>query len=354
MKEERFYHLVRRILSGEANREEHAELQHLVNEDEQLAVLYRELFLQREEEEQDEDSEALLAYSAHYTRMQIAGLFEPASAAVPYAPRGRRWRKMLLPAVACVLVLMLAGGWWYAVREKASAGREIATKKGSRSHVVLPDGSEVWLNANSRIVYKNDFNHTSRELTLTGEAYFKVAKNADKPFIIQAGELKVKVLGTTFNIRSYPDEPSIETTLESGSVEITLDDQPGNTIQLKPGQKLSVGNSANNGAAVADSLEAIPAPMLLLSKMKVDTAGQATADAAWKEGKLVFDGEDFQRVASKIEKWYNVTVVLENESLHATTFTGVFDNKSLETVLVTLRETGKLMYRLENDTVYIR
>jgi ferric-dicitrate binding protein FerR (iron transport regulator) len=249
---------------------------------------------------------------------------------------------------------MLTGGWWFGFRDNATAGREIKTQKGARSHLVLPDGSEVWLNANSSIAYQKDFNRSSRELTLTGEAYFKVAKDADKPFIIQAGALKVKVLGTAFNIRSYPDEPNIETTLESGSVEITLNDQPGNKIQLKPGQKLRVDNSLVR-TSPADSIAEMPTATLLLSTMKVDTAaGSATVDAAWKEGRLIFDGEDFQRVASKIEKWYNVTVVLENNSLYTSSFTGVFDNKSLATVMSTLQETGKLTYRLENDTVYVR
>lgn len=354
MKEERFYHLVRRTLSGAASTEEAAELQQLINTDEQLAILYRQVF-PGGEEERDEDSEALLAYSAHYARMQIAGLFDP----VPEerARRPRRIKMYVLPAAACLLVIALAGAWWFGLRDHSLAGREIKTQKGSRSHVVLPDGSEVWLNANSSIVYKGDFNRTGRELTLTGEAYFKVVKNADKPFIIQAGVLQVKVLGTTFNIRSYADEPNIETTLESGSVEITLNDQPGNTIQLKPGQKLRVDNSLHSAYGNDSTLSqpADPAAhMLLLSKMKVDTAGNATADAAWKEGKLVFDGDDFQRVASKIEKWYNVTVVAENKHLHSSSFTGVFDNKSLETVLSTLRETGKLAYRFEHDTVYIR
>jgi ferric-dicitrate binding protein FerR (iron transport regulator) len=354
MKEEHFYHLVRRTLSGAASTEEAAELQQLIDADEQLAILYRQLF-PGGEEEQDEDSEALLAYSAHYTRMQIAGLFDP----VPEAPaqRPRRIRMYALPAAACLLVLALVGAWWFSLRDQSPAGREISTQKGSRSHVVLPDGSEVWLNSNSSIAYKGDFNRSSRELTLTGEAYFKVAKNADKPFIIQAGALQVKVLGTAFNIRSYADEPDIETTLESGAVEITLNDQPGNTIQLKPGQKLRVDNSLRSAYANDSALgqPADPgAPMLLLSKMKVDTAGNAMADAAWKEGKLVFDGDDFERVASKIEKWYDVTVVSENQHLHSSSFTGVFDNKSLETVLSTLRETGRLEYRLEHDTVYIR
>lgn len=352
MKEERFYALMRRLMAGKTSEEEQAELQQLMQEDEQLALLYREFFPGVEAGAQGEDSEALLAYSAHYARMQIAGLFDVAEAPEPARPRRRSM--YLLPAAACVLVLLLAGGWWFGIREKTAAGHEIKTQKGARTHLVLADGTEVWLNANSSILQSKGFGRANRELVLTGEAYFKVAPDADKPFIIQAGGLKVKVLGTTFNIRSYPDEPNIETTLESGSVEITLDDQPGNKIQLKPGQKLSVDNTAGKAFVPGMPEDSLAAPMLLLSKTRVDTSGNSMVDVAWTEGKLIFDGDDFLRVASKIEKWYNVTVVLENKNLYNSSFTGVFDNKSLTTVLNTLQETGKLAYRLENDTVYVR
>ncbi|MGX5819682.1 FecR family protein [Chitinophaga lutea] len=344
MQEERFYDLMRQLMAGEASEADKAALREIIQEDEQLALLYREFFPGGEAAE--EDSEALLAYSAHYTRMQIAGLFDPVQAQ-EQERRGRRRWMLAVPVAACIAALLLAG-WWFGIREQEVAGREIKTEKGARTHLVLADGSEVWLNANSSIREQPGFNRTNREVHLTGEAYFKVAPDADRPFLIQAGGLKVRVLGTTFNIRSYPDEPNIETTLETGSIEITLDDQPGNKIQLKPGQKLSIDNSAT------EETESPAAPVLLLSRQRVDSAANTTVDAAWKEGKLVFDGEDFQRVASKIEKWYNVTVLLENKTLHATSFTGVFDNKPLTTVLNALQETGKLEYRLENDTVYVR
>lgn len=359
MQEQRFYYLVGRILSGDASEPEKAELQRLVDEDERLRILYREIFPGNHEDE-DDDAEALQAYTAHYARMRIAGLFEEAPGEEPEKPR--RWRRSSLLIAASVLILVIAGGWWLwsgsSIKKVEMASREVKTPKGSQSYLTLPDGTEVWLNVNSKIVYDDDFNQSYRRVKLTGEAYFKVAENKDKPFIIQAGGLKVKVLGTVFNVRSYPDESNIETTLVSGSVEITLDDQPGNTIQLKPGEKLSVHNRINTDYIATrrqtDSLDTAATPLLLLSKMRVDPSDSTLIDAAWKEGKLIFDGEDFGKVASKIEKWYNVTVVVENENLYTTSFTGVFGKKPLTTVLSTLQATGKLTYRQENDTIYVR
>lgn len=361
MQEERFYYLVGRVLSGNASEPEKGELQQLIREDEGLHILYLQIFPGNKEIAEEDDSEALQAYTAHFARMQIAGLFE--ETVIEEAPQPRRLRSRLLMAASLLVVLSLGGWWFWSAKPSAKnemASREVKTPKGSQSYLTLPDGTEVWLNANSKIVYDEDFNQSYRKVQLTGEAYFNVAKNEHKPFIIQAGALKVKVLGTVFNLRCYPDEDNIETTLISGSVAITLDDDPGNTntIQMKPGEKLSVHNRINTTSLTArritDSLDTAEVPILLLSKIRVDPFDSTLLDAAWKEGKLVFDGEDFGKVASKIEKWYNVTVVVENDNLYNTSFTGVFGKKSLTKVLNALQATGKITYRHDNDTVYVR
>lgn len=362
MQEERFYYLVGRVLSGNASEPEKGELQQLVREDEGLYILYQQIFPENKETADEDDSEALQAYTAHFARMQIAGLFEETVVEEERAPR--RLGSRLLMAASLLIILSL-GGWWFwsagsSTTKNELASREVKTPKGSQSYLTLPDGTEVWLNANSKIVYDEDFNEADRKVQLTGEAYFNVAKNENKPFTIQAGGLKVKVLGTVFNLRCYPDEDNIETTLISGSVAITIDDNPGNTntIQMKPGEKLSVHNRINTASIttrrITDSLDTAEIPILLLSKIRVDPLDSTLLDAAWKEGKLVFDGEDFGKVASKLEKWYNVTVVVENENLYNTSFTGVFGKKSLIKVLNALQATGKITYRQENDTVYVR
>ncbi|WP_346319191.1 FecR domain-containing protein [Chitinophaga sp. YIM B06452] len=346
-----------RILSGSASEPEAAELRQLIAEDEGLRLLYWQMVPGTAEQEEEEQSDALQAYATHFAKMQIAGLMEEAGTP---ATAPRRFRKAMAVA-AFLLVLACAGGWWYwaalrAQKHEATA-QEVKTPKGSQSYFTLADGTEVWMNSNSKITYGEDFNHSSRTVRLTGEAYFKVAKDEDMPFIIEAGGLKVKVLGTVFNIRSYPDEQNTETTLVSGSVAITLTDQPGNTIQLKPGEKLAVRNRISKVYRAPhnpDSLEAQQVPILTLSKMRMDPLDGTLLDAGWKEGKLVFDGDNFGKVASKLEKWYNVTVVVENDALYNASFTGVFEKKSLADVLNALQATEKLTYSQDNDTVYVR
>src|SRR6187200_2887242 len=117
----------------------------------------------------------------------------------------------------------------------------LITKNGNRTKIVLPDGSQVWLNAGSNLDYNNSvFNKDLREVTLNGEAYFDVTKNADKPFIIHTKKMDVKVIGTAFNVRSYNDERTAEASLIRGSIEVTLKDRKDQKIVLKPNEKISI------------------------------------------------------------------------------------------------------------------
>jgi transmembrane sensor len=119
----------------------------------------------------------------------------------------------------------------------------VGTKKGSKSHIVLPDGTNVWLNADSKIIYPGNFQGETREVSLVGEAFFDVVKNVNKPFIIHTGTMDVKVLGTAFNVRSYPGEMTTEASLLRGLIEVTLNGTEKKKILLKPNEKLTVLNS---------------------------------------------------------------------------------------------------------------
>src|SRR4030095_9403678 len=141
------------------------------------------------------------------------------------------------------------GGIYFFSKEKtpevvaSEAMSSVATKNGNRTKIVLPDGSQVWLNAGSNLDYNNlNFNKDVREVSLNGEAYFDVAKNAGKPFIIHTKKMDIKVLGTTFNVRSYSDEKITEAALIKGSIEVTLKDRKDQKIILKPNEKIIIPN----------------------------------------------------------------------------------------------------------------
>ena len=163
------------------------------------------------------------------------------------------------------------------------AQNTVSTNLGSKSKIQLPDGSLVWLNADSRIIYKENFQGPFREVQLTGEAFFEVVKDKEHPFIIHTQSIDLKVLGTAFNVRSYTNEKKTETSLIRGSIEVTLHDNPDKKIVLKPNEKLIVQN--NRFTMVRDKPDAETSeedePMMILSKVHFQRKDSSATETLW-------------------------------------------------------------------------
>ncbi|MET6999404.1 FecR family protein [Chitinophaga defluvii] len=157
----------------------------------------------------------------------------------------------------------------------------LKTPKGGNYHVTLDDGTNVWLNSSSSIRFPTHFTG-SREVSVTGEVYFEVAKNADKPFIVHEGNRRIIVLGTSFNIRSYPEEVW-QTSLVEGAVKVETDDK--NYI-LNPGKAAVITTDGKTRVVVADLL----------------------AVTAWKNGLFIFNNSSLKDVASELSRWYDVEI----------------------------------------------
>jgi len=239
----------------------------------------------------------------------------------------------------------------------AAAQNLVSTKNGSKSKIQLPDGTEVWLNSGSKISYGNDFTGSTRQVSLKGEAFFDVVKDSNRPFIIHTDAIDIKVLGTAFNVRSYPDEKLTETALIRGSVEITLRTSPDKKIILKPSEKLVVKNDSAlvlNGQPTDKA--AHPAPLLALTKVHyVDRARDSSPmETLWTKNKLVFDGETLQQVAQKLERWYGVQVIIKSDKLKNTEYNGIFEDENISEVLYALQLTGNFNYSIKKQEVIIR
>jgi len=168
---------------------------------------------------------------------------------------------------------------------KILAMNTLTTPRGGQFEVVLPDGTRVWLNAASSLTYPVEFSGRERRVELTGEGYFEVAKNADKPFFVKTSDQTVEVLGTHFNINCYADENAVKTTLLEGSVKITSNSN-GQTLKIKPGQQ-SINTVAEiNVLNGADTDEAV----------------------AWKNGNFLFRNTDLLTVMRQLCRWYDVDV----------------------------------------------
>lgn len=234
---------------------------------------------------------------------------------------------------------------------------EIHTKYGSKTNIVLPDGTRVWLNAGSKMSYNNDYGIKIREVNLAGEAYFDVVKNPEKPFIIHTGKINIKVLGTAFNVSCYPEEKNTVTSLVRGSLEVTMKDRQEKII-LKPNEKLIVSNNESIAVKTDQSLpgKIIPAMqgnIFELSRLSVLSKDNSIVETSWVNNKLVFRSESFEDLAIKMERWYGVVINFKEEKLKAKKFTGIFERESIGQALTALQLTTKFNYRINRDSVFI-
>ena len=236
------------------------------------------------------------------------------------------------------------------------AENTVSTKPGSKSKLQLPDGTQVWLNGDSKITYDENFLGDYREVHLTGEAYFDVAKDKEHPFIIHTQTIDLKVLGTAFNVRSYANEKNTEASLIHGSIEITVKNNPGKKIILKPDEKLIIQNTlfreklqpANKKPGKQDQ------PLMVLDKIHFKEKDSSATEIMWVKNKLAFDQEALEDIASKIERWYDVSVIITDDKLKGIEYSGVFTDETLPEVMEALRLTGNFRYTINKKEIVIK
>ncbi|WP_297909718.1 FecR family protein [uncultured Parabacteroides sp.] len=205
---------------------------------------------------------------------------------------------------------------------------------GKRERVTLPDGSEVWLNSGTLLLYPSEFVGQTREIYLVGEGYFKVWKHPEQPFIVRTKAMRVQVLGTEFNISAYPDQEKITTTLEEGSLKILPDDSSVTPYLLKPNEQL----------------------VYIPSLGKVDVQQVVASDYSdWKEGGLLFNNDSFEDILKTLERVYNVKVHLRTSAYHSNRLTIHFNkNESLENIMMLVKEMiPGLEYQIKENRIYI-
>ena len=244
---------------------------------------------------------------------------------------------------------------------KIQAVNEINVPLGSKTQIVLPDGSKVWINSGSKLSYKTNFNESERVLDLTGEAFFEVVKNPKKPFIVKTGALDVKAYGTSFNVKSYPDDDYVETTLVEGIVTIENESDNKQIAKLKPNQKTllrkedgkeSFDHIVRKQKARAE-IEKIVTVDKNIGLILAETRPESLI--AWKEQKLFFNSEALEEIVPKLERWYGVEIHLQSESLKKEQFTGKFiHNEPIAQVLDAIRLTNnRVAYLIKQNNIYI-
>jgi ferric-dicitrate binding protein FerR (iron transport regulator) len=249
----------------------------------------------------------------------------------------RQSRFMWTRAAAILLVALSAGVIYFFLYGSKSAeikNMPVATANqlthSSHSLIKLPDGSSVLLNNNSTLDYTT-FTKDSREVILSGEAYFDIARDKKHPFIIRTGKLHTTVLGTAFNIRAYPEENDVTVTVTRGKVEVEMEDKTLGIIT--PNQQISFNKQ--NGSTVQQQVH-------------------ADSILVWKQNDLVFDNTNFEEAAVIISNRFNVTVTFANELLKNCRFTASFLNENnIDQVLTVLCDVNNATYEKKNDLIII-
>lgn len=212
------------------------------------------------------------------------------------------WIRIASAAAILVFGLLLGGVATYMLSSEKNTPEQIVveTPRGEKSMVKLPDGTEVWLNANSQLVYST-FSATLRKVELKGEAFFKVAHNEKVPFVVKTNECDIKVLGTTFNVMAYDEFGRKEITLIEGKVDVLTVNE--NQV-LKPGQSL------------------------ILKDQHMQVAEVNTSQAsAWVDNKFNFKDIPLSELIQRLENWYDVDITLDNPSGREVNYTGTFKNE---------------------------
>ena len=227
---------------------------------------------------------------------------------------------------------------------------EIYAGKGIRKDLKLPDGTFVTLNSGSRLSYDLDMqNKGQRDIVLVGEAFFKVAHDKRRPFIVKTNKIAIKVLGTQFNVRDYPDDKESETTLITGSIELTINDRSGQKFLLKPSEKLALVKNSK------ETLEKNFSSVLMIDNISPIKLGdqEYIEEISWTENKFVFENESFENLIPKLERWYNVEIILKDPKIISYRFTGVFIKENIIQVLEAMQLIKSFHFKFKENEVTI-
>jgi ferric-dicitrate binding protein FerR (iron transport regulator) len=373
--EDRIWSLLSKKMANEANPEELAELDELLKKNIQIqhqVELLTQMWLQ---DPGINLTECEAAFLRHLVNHKDEFFIEESAEEIDSFKKEEAeneipvWRGMarknILVWSTTIIVAGIALFFLFQKKGDSQTGKEaissITTKNGNRTKIVLPDGSQVWLNAGSSLDYNNQvFNKVLREVRLNGEAYFDVAKNAEKPFIIHTEKMDIKVLGTVFNVRSYSNEKIAEASLIRGSIEVTLKDRKDNKIILKPNEKISIASQeidhtvvVKNKTATRTTTTSDILPQIVVKELQPNPVNNIIAEIAWTQNKLFFEDESLENVALMLERWFGKKVLIQKDRLKKIRYTGNFEKEKLEDILIALQLSAPFNFKTENDTVLI-
>jgi transmembrane sensor len=367
MQQNRTWQLLAKKLSGEATPDEILELDDIMRKNPGLHYPMQAITDLWHHKEVPDDSGAAGAYSRHISRMKEMGipLEEEITGAIVSNKNPLSFKRKALLLASSAIIIFITGFYIYRAVSASSAGvksvpvlaskSEVSTRHGSKTKLVLPDSTQVWLNSGSKLTYDKNYGNSIREVTLTGEAYFDVVKNTRKPFIIHAGAIDVKVLGTQFNVKSYPADKTTETSLINGSVEVVVRNRPQEKYILKPNEKLVVQNNSTAVEQIKKKEAVVKAkdPLVAIKNLSYYSGDGASMETAWTANRLLFEDEKFEDVAKKLERWYDVEIRFSNNKRKDIALKGSFVEETLGQAMEALAFVYGFRYEIKNRKVTI-
>lgn len=240
------------------------------------------------------------------------------------------FNRVLKYAAIFILLLALPFSYYMGTQSKLDSSiTTISCAYGDKSSIVLPDSTHVWLNSGSKLTFNSNFKN-GRKVSLEGEAFFSVAKDKNHPFRVKTTDVDVEVLGTKFNMKAYPDEKSVSTTLVEGSVNISS--KYGRAL-MKPDQKL-VFDKASKQMTVLELSDTAP-------------------ETEWKDGRFVFRNETLAELKPKLERWFDVDIVFGDEQVKNRKFTGVLGRESILEAVSYFDLSSFVSCRIEGNKIII-
>lgn len=351
MTDQKFTELLSEKLSGEISADDDQGFMEMLAANEDYRREYESLsaYFQRKEQPYENID---IVFQQIKERINVVGsnpkpIFTPA----PVKRSFQQWYR-----IAAIFIFGLCTFFAYQFFKAKDAANLPATMAWKKSYtpgrqtstVLLADGSKVTLNAASEIKYPASFNGQTREVYLTGEAFFDVAKDHQHPFIVHTKNISIKVLGTAFDVKSYPDESATETTLLRGKVEITLNKRPEKHILLSPAEKFTLKHAAESGAGSLNEDIYSITPMTYYKDDK-----DAILETSWMNNKLLFKNETFSLLSLRLSRWYGVDFVFKSDKLKDYKFTGEFEKENLAEALKALQFIAPFEYKIEGKTIYL-
>jgi ferric-dicitrate binding protein FerR (iron transport regulator) len=326
-----FDQLISRYLSGELSPEEERDFQNILNSDSRLRTRFDE-FQKIWDAAHTPVSDSGYDLDAEWNLMkaQIPELKAEKEARQESGKSRTMFVYTYRIAALLIMGLLLGLGWNYASRNLGTI-KVVAQEKARE--IVLDDGTQVILNRDSRLRYKKHFSSGERTLSLSGEAWFDVARDTTRPFVIDAGAATVEVLGTSFNVNAYKENTTVEITVESGMVALS------SKQEKQTEQEQIILRAGNSGSYHKENRELILTPRANPN------------NNSWRTRELYFDDSSLQEVVDLVSKVYGANLVIMNADLAACHLTVTFSNQSLESVLSVLEVTLDLEITHAGDEI---